>query len=145
MLITGVVKGKHSTALDTGVENGMVSIPLEAPRSIFLWLRVASKRMASTGCRARNEDADDKQHRGQEQYSYHEQLAPRVTEIHGPPDAVALRDKHRRIAGIIVKDTPIPVPVIISENVAGEGTITGQVRFSPETRSRQGQDEDDSN
>src|SRR5258708_16297002 len=35
MLITGVVKGKHSTALATGVENGMVSLPLEAPRSIF--------------------------------------------------------------------------------------------------------------
>ena len=40
ILITGVVTRVSS-------QNGMVSIPLEAPRSIFLWNRVTSRRVAS--------------------------------------------------------------------------------------------------
>src|SRR3989442_15957811 len=116
MLITGVVKGKHSTALDTGVENGMVAIPLEAPRSIFLWKRVTSRRVASNGCCARDEDGEDSQHQGQQQHSDQDQLALRVAEIHGPPETVALWDKHSRIVGIVVKEASIPVPIIITEN-----------------------------
>jgi len=74
--------------------------------------------MASNGCRARDEDGEESQHQGQQQYSDQEQLALRVAEIHGPPKAKALWDKHRRIVGIVVKEVSRPVPIIIAENGA---------------------------
>ena len=69
----------------------------------FLWPRVASRRVASNGCRAKEEDVEDKQHQGQQQDANQEEFAPRVAEIHGPPQAEALRDKHSRIVGIVVQ------------------------------------------
>src|ERR1700674_232513 len=39
-----------------------------------LWPRVASRRVASNGCRAKEEDVEDKQHQGQQQHSNQDQL-----------------------------------------------------------------------
>jgi hypothetical protein len=77
MFITGVVTRVSS-------QNEMVSIPLEVPRSIFLWKRVTSRRVASIRWRAMEEGPKDSYHQGQQQHSYQEQLALRVAEIHGP-------------------------------------------------------------
>jgi hypothetical protein len=123
----------------------MVSIPLEAPRPIFLWKRVTSRRVASNGCRARDEDGEDKQHRGQQQYSNQDQLGLRVAKIHGPPEAEALWDKHSRIVGIVVKEASIPLPIIIAENGVSALTISGCARFCPGTLRMPEQDEDNGN
>src|SRR5579863_8524032 len=111
----------------------------------FLWLRMACKRMASNGCRARNEDVEDKQHQGQQQRSDQEEFTPRIAEIHGPPQAIALWDKHRRIVRIVVKEATIPVPIIITEHVVGALTISGCARFCPGTLRMPDQDEDEGN
>jgi len=68
-----------------------------------------------------------------------------VAEIQGPPEAEALRDKQRRIVGIVVKDASIPVPIIIVENGEGRVTISGRARSCPGTLRMpyQGEDEDD--
>jgi len=99
--------------------------------------------VTSNGCRAKEEDVEDKQHQGQQQRCNQEEFAPRVAEIHGPPEAVALRDKHSRIVGIVVKEACRPVPIIIAENGAGELTISGCARFCPGTLRMPEQDEDD--
>src|SRR4051794_13643721 len=123
----------------------MISPPLEAPRSIFLWKRVASRRVASNGCRAKEEDVEDKQHQGQQQRSDQDQLALRVAKIHSPPQAVALWDKHSRIVGIVVKDASRPVPIIIAENGGSRPAISTCTRFCPGTLRMPEQDEDEGN
>jgi len=101
--------------------------------------------MASNGCRAGDEDGEDKQHRGQQQHSDQDQLGLRVAEIQGPSEAEAFWDKHRRIVGIVVKDASIPVPIIIAENGVGALTISGGARFCPGTLRMPEQDEDSGN
>ena len=54
----------------------------------FLWPRVASN-----GCRTRDEDREEAQHKDPHQHSNQDQLCPRVAKIQGPPQAEALRDK----------------------------------------------------
>ena len=86
------------------------------------------------------------QHQYQHQYQYgdDEPFTLRVAEIQGPPEAEALRDKQRRIVGIIVKDACRPVPIIIAENGRSRLTISGCARFCPGTlrMPEQGEDED---
>jgi len=95
----------------------------------------------------REEDPEDNHHQGgqqhQHQHSDQDQLGLRVAKIHGPPQAEALRDKHRRIVGIVVKDASIPVPIIIAENVVGALTISACARFCPGTLRMPEQDEDE--
>ena len=112
--------------------------------------RGASKRMASRRVDApREEDPEDNHHQGgqqhQHQHSDQDQLGLRVAKIHGPPQAEALRDKHRRIVGIVVKEACIPVPIIIAENGVGALTISGCARFCPGTLRMPEQYEDDGN
>jgi len=116
MFITEVVKGKHFV-----MEQHRFLLKLLGP---FLWLRMASKRMASHGCCARDEDGEDKQHRGHQQYADQEEFAPRVAKLQGPPEAIALRNKHCRIVGIVVKEASRPVPLIIAENGVGAPAIS---------------------
>ena len=67
-----------------------------APRFFLLWLWVASKRVASSGYRARDEDWQDTQHKDDHQRSNQDQSGLRVAKIQGPPKAVALFDKQSR-------------------------------------------------
>ena len=97
------------------------------------------------GCRAKEEDVEEKQHQGQQQRSDQEEFAPEVAEIYGPPKSVALWDKHRRIVGIVVKEAAIPVPIIIAENGIGAPTIDRCASFCPGTLRMPDQDEDDGN
>jgi hypothetical protein len=118
------------------------------PLGPFLWQRVASRRVASNGCRARDEGDEDRQetrHKDHHQHSNQDQLGLRVAKIQGPPDAEALWDKQSRIVGIVVKDTCIPVLIIIAENGVGVPAISGCARFCPGTlrMPEQGEDEGD--
>jgi hypothetical protein len=103
--------------------------------------------VASNGCRARDEDCEDRQetqHKDNHQHSNQDQLGLRVAKIQGPPQAEALWDKQIRIVGIVVKDACRPVPVIIAENGVGAPAISGCARFCPGTlrMPEQGEDED---
>jgi hypothetical protein len=103
--------------------------------------------VASNGCRARDEDGEDReetQHKDHHQHSNQDQLGLRVAKIQGPPEAEALWDKQSRIVGIVVKDACRPVPVIITENGVGVPAIGGCARFCPGTlrMPEQGEDED---
>src|SRR5579883_937074 len=64
-----------------------------------------------------------------------------MAEIYGPPHAESLWDKYRRIVRVVVKETCIPVPIIVAEN--DSGTIGRDARVSSRPRSRQEQDEND--
>jgi hypothetical protein len=129
-----------------GFVNGMAPLPLEAPRSLLLWLasqRVASRRVDAPTPKENHHQGQQHQH--QYQYGDYEPLALRVAEIQGPPEAEALWDKQRRIVGIIVKEACRPVPIIITENGASRLTISGCARFCSGTLRMPEQDKDDDN
>jgi hypothetical protein len=100
--------------------------------------------VASHGCRARDEDREETQHKDPHQHSNQDQLGLRVAKIQGPPEAEALRDKKSRIVGIVVKEACRPVPIIIAENGVSAPAISGCARFCPGTlrMPEQGEDED---
>jgi len=107
----------------------------------FLWKRVASKRVAARRWGVGehgNEDSQDNQHEQSDQ----DPLAPRVAEIHGPAQPVAVWDNHSRIVGIDVNEA-VPAPIIGAENVARGAPISGCVRLSPGPLRQQKHDEDD--
>jgi hypothetical protein len=100
--------------------------------------------MTSNGCHTREEQGDDNpEQQHNQQYAKHKQPAERVAEVHRPSKANAPGDKYRRVVRVVIKETCIPVPVIVAEN--DSGAIGGYARFSSQTRSWQEQDENDGN
>ena len=111
----------------------------------FLSRRVTSKCVASIGCRTRDKSREDTKHQEHYQRSNYDQPGLRMTKIHGPSQAETLWDKQIRIVGIVVKDTSIPVLIIIAENSVVTLTISGCTRFCPGTLRMPEQDEDEDN
>jgi hypothetical protein len=112
----------------------------------FLGQQVASRRMASNRYRARSEHRqDDPEYQDHQQRSDQYQPGLRVTKIQSPSESVALFDKQGRIVGITVKESSIPVAIIIAENLGSWLTISGCVRFSLRTLRMPEQNEDKDN
>jgi hypothetical protein len=112
----------------------------------FLGQQMASRRMASNGCRTRDEHRQyDSEHQQKQQRSDQDQPGLRVTKIQSPSETVALFDKQRGVIGIVVKEPSIPVAIIIAENDAGALTICGCARFCTGTLRMPKQNEDKDN
>jgi hypothetical protein len=101
--------------------------------------------MAPNGYRAREEDRQESQHKDDHQQSNQGNFGLRVAKIQSPSYTVALFDKQSRIIGIAVKESPVPVPIIIAENGGSRLTIIRCVRFSLITLGMPEHDEDEDN
>ena len=102
--------------------------------------------MASSGCQTGDEcRQENSKKQQQEQESDQEGFALRVAEIQGPPQPESLGNKQRRIIGIVVKDSPRPIPLIVAKHNVGALAIRECVRLCQGTLRMPEENEDQSN